>query len=206
MRYTKLSCLFLSIAALSGCANIELPPSALNSAMLAEDGSYLYRIGTSDILSIFVWDNPDISGSYPVSPDGNINMALSGTLSVVGKSSRDVQDLLTAALGEYIKHPKVTVQITSAAGNTMERVKLVGEAVTPSSLPYLRGMTLLDLMISVGGLSPYADGNDAELFRVENGAMKVYPLRLSDLMKDADLTANVDLMPGDVIRVPEAWF
>jgi polysaccharide export outer membrane protein len=197
----------LSLAAILGaCASPSLPPSELRSGILDESGQYVYRIGTGDVLSVFVWGNEDVTGDYPVRPDGKISMALSGNLEAAGKTTQQLEDKLAEDLSEYIKNPEITVMVKSASGNMLERIKVVGDAVNPASLPYRHGMTVMDLMISVGGLSPYANGNRAILLRFVDGELKEYSLRLEDLMEDADLSANVDLKPGDVVRIPEAWF
>lgn len=191
---------------ISGCSSNRLPASALVEPLKNEEGRYVYRIGTSDVVSVSVWNNPEVSGDFPVSPDGQISMSLTGTISVVGKSTVEVEKIISELISDYIKSPKVTVQVKNASGNTMERVKVIGDAVTPAAFPYKDGMTLLDVMIAIGGLTPYADGNDAELLRFENGGMVIYPLKIEDLLDDAELSENVDLLPGDVIRIPEAWF
>jgi polysaccharide export outer membrane protein len=195
-----------AVALMAGCSSSSLPPSELKGAIVDDSGQYEYRVGIGDQLSIFVWGNPDISGDYSIRPDGKISMALTESLIAAGKTTAQLETALTKALSSYIKSPKVTVMISSASGNMIERVKLVGDAVKPASMAYRHGMTLLDLMIAVGGLSPYADGNDAELHRIRDGKVIVYELRIQDLLDDADLSANVDLMPGDVIRIPETWF
>lgn len=189
-----------------GCATNTLPYSIAQAPVVDQEGEYVYRVGTGDILSVFVWGNADISGEYSVRPDGKISMALTAPIVAAGKTTDQVEEALTASLSEFINSPKVTVIVRQAAGSMVEQVKLVGDATTPAALPYRKGMTLLDLMIAVGGLSPYADGNSATLLRVEFDRVVTYDLRVEDLMEDADITANVDLMPGDVIRISEAWF
>ena len=191
---------------LSGCANNVLPPSDVTKMTSMKDGEYQYQIGTDDVLSVFVWHNPDVSGDYAVRPDGKISMALTQPILAAGKTAEQLADDVTEALSEYIKNPKVTVMVKSAVGSVSAQVRIVGDAVKPVSIPYRHGMTLMDLMIQVGGMSKYADGNDAVLVRIENGEPKEYEIRIDDLMVDADLEANVDLKPGDVIRIPEAWF
>lgn len=191
---------------LSGCASNVLPPSDVNDMTSVENGEYQYKIGTDDVLSVFVWHNPDISGDYSVTPDGKISMALTKPILAAGKTTEQLSSDLSKELSEYIKNPKVTVMIRSAVGSVSARVRIVGDAVKPLSVPYHHGMTLLDLMIQVGGMSKYADGNDATLIRIEDGKPKEYEIRIEDLIIDADLEANVDLKPGDVIRIPEAWF
>lgn len=191
---------------LAGCSTPQLPPSKISSPSLDENGKYVYQVGSGDVLSVFVWSNPDISGDYPVRPDGKISVSLTDSFVVAGKTTKEIEKSLTSSLSEFIKTPKVTVMVKSAQGNASERVKVIGDAVTPTSLPYSHGLTLFDLMISIGGLSPYADGNDAELHRVVNGEIVVYPIKIEDLMSDVDLSNNVDLNPGDIIMIPEAWF
>lgn len=196
-----------SSAALVGCSGTgELPPSKAMTIATDTDGSYQYRIGTGDLLSIFVWRNPDVSGDYAVRPDGKISMALSTPIIASGKTTDELAKDIADKLTEYIKDPQVTVSIKQATGNSAEQVRVIGEAVQPTALPYRHGMTLLDLMIQMGGLTRYADGNGAKLTRRENGKEVTYELRLNDLMEEADMTANIDLMPGDVIRIPESWF
>jgi polysaccharide export outer membrane protein len=195
-----------SILSLGGCATNTLPSSVAKAPVVDQDGEYVYRVGTGDILSIFVWDNPDISGEYSVRPDGRIGMALTSPIVAAGKTTDQIESDIFDALSEFINSPQVTVIVRQASGSMTEQVKLVGDATTPASLPYQKGMTLLDLMIAVGGLSPYADGNDATLIRVEGEKNISYKVRIQDLMDDADMSANVDLMPGDVVRISEAWF
>jgi polysaccharide export outer membrane protein len=191
---------------LSGCASNVLPPSDVNNMTSVENGEYQYKIGTDDVLSVFVWHNPDISGDYAVTPDGKISMALTKPILAAGKTTEQLSNDLAKELSEYIKNPKVTVMIRSAVGSVSAKVRIVGDAVTPLSVPFHHGMTLLDLMIQIGGMSKYADGNDATLIRIEGGKPKEYEIRIEDLILEADLEANVDLKPGDVIKIPEAWF
>lgn len=196
-----LSCLLV------GCSNTtQLPASSAPAIVKDQDGSYQYRIGTGDLLSVFVWRNPDVSGDYAVRPDGKINMALSSPIAASGKTTDELAADIAGKLSEFIKEPQVTVIVKNATGNSVEQIRLIGEAVNPVALPYRHGMTVMDLLIQTGGLSTYADGNHAELTRVIDGKPVIYRLRLEDLMKKADMSANVDLQPGDVIRIPESWF
>lgn len=191
---------------MGGCATNALPPATMQGAIVDVDGNYIYRIGAGDVLSIFVWDNPDITGDYTVRPDGKISMALTEAVPAAGLTTEMLAIKMTDILSGYINSPKVTVIVKQASGTLGEQVKLIGNAVTPQSIPFKQGMTLLDMMITVGGLSPYADGNNATLIRIRNGQKRHYRVRIEDLMNDADLDANVDLMPGDVIKISEAWF
>jgi polysaccharide export outer membrane protein len=123
-----------------------------------------------------------------------------------GHSPAQLAANLRAGLSEYIKEPVVTVLVQNVQGSGEGRVSVVGEAIQPKSVPYRAGLTALDVMVDVGGLTEFADGNDSRLIRMENGQMKEYRLNLADLMKDGDISANVALKPGDVIRIPERWF
>jgi polysaccharide export outer membrane protein len=86
------------------------------------------------------------------------------------------------------------------------QVRVLGEATTPTALPYRDEMTVLDVMIAVGGLTEFADGNKSRLVRVIDGQQYQALVRLEDLVKDGDISANVPIAPGDVIIIPEAWF
>lgn len=196
----------VTLAMMSGCATPTLPQSDLSKISVPDDGNYQYRIGTGDVISVFVWRNGDLGGDYVVSPDGRINIALTEPIMAAGKTTEQLRADITNSLNTYIKQPKVTIAIKQAVGSVGARVRIVGDAASPVSIPYRHGMTLFDLMIQVGGLSKYADGNDAVVIRVVNGEPVEFEVRIDDLLDDADLTANVDLLPGDIVRIPEAWF
>ena len=109
------------------------------------------------------------------------------------------------ALAKYIRDPVVTVIVTNFVGPASEQVRVIGEAAKPQMLPYRKDMTVLDVMIAVGGLTDFADGNGARIFRVADGG-KLYSVRLRDLVKRGDITANVDMRPGDILIIPQSWF
>lgn len=166
-----------------------------------------YQIGAGDVLQVFVWKNPELSGETPVRPDGRITTPLVPDIQAQGKTPSQLAADLRAALGGYIQDPVVTVVVKAfAAPTNVAAIRVIGAATTPKTVPYHAGMTALDVMIEVGGLSTFASGNRAVLIRQENGAYHTYPLHLSDLIKSGDMRANTTLMPGDVIRIPERWF
>jgi len=123
----------LSMLALAGCSTPKLPPSAISTPSVDEQGQYIYQVGSGDVLSVFVWSNPDISGDYPVRPDGKISVSLTESLVVAGKTTKQIEASLTESLSEFIKTPKVTVMVKSAQGNASERIKVIGDAVQPTS-------------------------------------------------------------------------
>ena len=167
-----------------------------------------YLIGAGDTLQVFVWKNPDLSADVPVRPDGKITTPLVQDIQAQGKTPTELAADLSKALGSYIQDPVVTVLVkTFASPSNSAAIRVIGAAVTPKTVPYRAGMTALDVMIEVGGLNTFASGNHAQLIRRETaGGYRSYPLHLADLVKSGDLRANMALMPGDVIRIPERWF
>ncbi len=193
--------LVLSAATLGCASKNPYPPAPVNAAT----PGYQYLIGPGDTLNILVWRNPELSSSVPVRPDGKINVPLVEDVVASNKDATSLARDLEKALGNYLKDPVVTVIVTSFVGPYKEQVRVVGEAARPQALPYRQQMTLLDVMIAVGGMTDYADGNGAQLLRTSEGN-KLYSVRLRDLLRRGDLTANVDVKPGDVLVIPQSWF
>ena len=194
---------FALMAPLPGCTKrADLPSIAAERP--AEAPPYL--IGPLDSLTIFVWKNPDLSRGVTVRPDGRISVPLIEDLDVAGKTPTVVAREVEKKLGVYIKDPLVTVIMSGFKGPLSEQVRVVGEAVRPQALPYQAGLTLLDVMIAVGGLTEFADGNSSTVIRTVNGKQKLYRARLADLIRDGDISANRELLPGDTIIVPESFF
>ncbi|WP_436012986.1 XrtA/PEP-CTERM system exopolysaccharide export protein [Phenylobacterium sp. LjRoot219] len=179
------------------------PAGAPRSAVADSD----YQIGPGDTLQVFVWKNPELSADVPVRPDGKITTPLVQDIQAQGKTPTQLAGDLRTALAAYVQEPIVTVVVkTVAAPTSASAIRVIGAAVTPKTVAYHSGLTALDVMIEVGGLTTFASGNKAQLIRNENGAYRSYPLRLADLVKSGDMAANVNLKPGDVIRIPERWF
>ena len=189
---------------LGACSGTEsLPPI---SAAEAPTTAPYYRIGAGDTLNIFVWRNPDLSVTVPVRPDGRISVPLLEDVEAAGKTSTELSREIEKHLAQYIQDPLVTVSVTGFVGNFTEQVRVVGQAAQPQAIPYRANMTLLDAMIQVGGLGEFAAGNRATLIRTVGGEQKQYRVRLADLIKDGDISANRNLLPGDVIIIPESFF
>lgn len=173
----------------------------------ASPASADYLIAPGDNLQIFVWKNPDLSADLPVRPDGRITTPLVQDIVAQGKTPTQLAAELRDQLSKYIQDPVVTVVVKSfAAPTNSAAIRVIGAAVAPKTVPYRAGMTALDVLIEVGGLNLYADGNGAKLLRLDHGAYRVMPLHLSDLLKAGRMQANIELMPGDIIRIPERWF
>lgn len=167
-----------------------------------------YIIAPGDTLWVFVWDNPSLSvQDVPVRPDGKITTPLVDDVKASGKTPAELAAEMEEQLGQYVKHPKVSITVTDFVGRYSEQIRVIGEATEPKSLPYREGMTALDVLIAVGGLTEFASGNKAMLVRNVDGQDKTFRLRLDDLINEGDVAANVDVLPGDVLIIPEAsWF
>lgn len=194
----------LTALALAGCQST----AALKSGTLsdAKARNYTYLIGPGDGLGIFVWRNPDLSTHVTVRPDGKISVPLVSDLQAAGKTPTQLAKEIEKSLSAYIKEPLVTVMVDRFNGLYSTQVRVVGQAVKPQALPYRTGMTVLDVMIAVGGLTEFADGNDARLIRTIHGKQYEERLRLASLLQDGDIKANVPVAPGDIIIIPESWF
>lgn len=166
---------------------------------------YSYVIGAGDALNIIVWRNPELSLSVPVRPDGKISAPLVDELVAQGKTSVQVARDIEKRLSTYVRDPVVTVIVTSFVGPYSEQIRVVGEAARPQALPYKQKMTLLDVMIAVGGLTDFADGNGATILRTSDGN-KQYAVRLKDLIRRGDVSANVEMRPGDILIIPQGFF
>ncbi|MFC3104868.1 XrtA/PEP-CTERM system exopolysaccharide export protein [Salinisphaera aquimarina] len=165
-----------------------------------------YRIGPGDGLRIYVRDNPDLSLSVPVRPDGDISIPLVERMPAAGKTPVELARDLESSLSQYVRDPLVTVIVTSFVGTYSDQVRILGEAARPQSIPYSKGMSVLDVMIKVGGLTRFAAGNRAKLVRTaDDGTQKTYGLRLQDLL-DGQISRNRPLQPGDVIIIPQTYF
>ena len=190
-----------SILLLVGCANQPYPPAPVQLAGV----DYNYHIGPSDTINIIVWRNPELSMSVPVRPDGRISTPLIEDLEAQGKTPSDLARDMEKALVKYIRDPVVTIVVTNFIGPPTESIRVVGEAAKPQALAYRRDMTVLDVMVAAGGLTDFADGNGARIFRTSEGG-KLYSVRLRDLMKRGDISANVAMRPGDILIIPQSWF
>jgi polysaccharide biosynthesis/export protein len=205
---------------LGACASREsLPPAMGYGSLTASPEAYEYLIGPGDQVQIFVWRNPEVSQAVVVRPDGKITTPLVEDLQASGKTPSELARDLEKALETYIRQPIVTVMVAGGIGPYTEQIRVVGQVGGPRTGPgarggsvasalaiaYRRQMTLLDVMVEVGGLNEFAAGNRTRLVRMVDGELKEYTVRLNDLL-NGDITANVDMLPGDILIVPETWF
>lgn len=194
--------LMMLSALLTSCAAGHAPsPAAPADTKVSE-----YIIGPGDTLKIFVWGNADLSTEAPVRPDGKISTPAVEDLVASGKTPTQLGRDIERALSKYINHPVVTVIVKQFAGPYSQQIRVIGEAAHPQALAYRENMTVLDVMIAVGGLTEFAAGNRATVVRQVNGKREQFSVRLADLVKDGDISANVVMQPGDILIIPESWF
>lgn len=198
-----LSFLALAIALTAGCApKHPYLPEATGQMRFSNK----YKIGPGDTLQIFVWRYPEVTTEVVVRPDGYITANLLEDVPASGKTPTELARDLERELSVYLRDPLVTVIVGGFTGIFPEQIRVIGEATEPKALQYTDGMTMLDLMIIVGGTTEFAAGNSTVLIRVENGIQKEYTVRVDDLIRDGEITANVDMRPGDILIIPESWF
>jgi polysaccharide export outer membrane protein len=192
------------VLTLAGCASTGGAGKAKSD--VSEQPSAEYRVGPGDALSVYVWNHPELSRDVPVRPDGRISTPLVDDLMAAGKTPSQLARDLEQRLSEYVRTPTVNIIVTKAEGALGDQIRVLGQAAKPQALPYREGMTLLDVMIAVGGLAEFAAGNRAKITRHVNGKTVEMRVRLKDLVKDGDTSANVPMYPGDVLIIPESRF
>jgi len=202
----KIAAVLFLAQIISACSTNPLPTATLHTSNTADINAYKYLIGAGDVLNIFVWGSPEVSGSFIVRPDGMITTSLVEDVVVAGKTPTELARSIEKILAVYLKEPIVTVTVNSFVGPFSEQIRVIGEATEPKAINYIQHMTLLDVMIQVGGLTEFANGNSAVLIRIVNGEQKQYDIMIDSLLKEGEINANVDMFPGDIIIIPEAWF
>lgn len=203
----------LLAASMFGCTTANVQPSsedgaqeAVSSAPLPAQPDYKYVIGPGDTLDVFVWGYKDLSVTIPVRPDGKITTRLVEDMVASGKTPTVLARELEEKYKRYVKNPTVTVTVNKFIGAPSQQIKVVGGGTKPQTVPYVNGMTVLDVMIEVGGLKKFSSGNKAVLVRNVGNERKSYRLRLHNLLKKGDISANRAVQPGDTIIIPESWF
>jgi polysaccharide export outer membrane protein len=187
---------------ISGCATSNNMPAPVTAPLAAHD----YLIGPGDSVNIVVWRNPEVSSLITVRPDGKITTPLVEDVVAIGKTSTELARDIEKALEKFIQQPVVTVIVTGFIGPYQEQIRVIGQATRPQALPYREGMSLMDVLISVGGITEFASGNKANIIRTIDGKQQKLSVRLNDLIKDGDITANVQVRPGDILVIPQSFF
>ena len=203
----------LAVTAMAGCASTPTYPPAPIQAPPPVDvqpriSGWNYLLGPGDSVQVFVWRNPEVSGSFPIRPDGKMTMNLIEDMQASGKTPTQLARDIEKALAKYIQEPIATVIVSGGIGPYNQQIRVLGEASTPQAMGYREGMSLVDVMIAAGGLTDFADGNKAYISRIvkADGERVQLGVRLEDLLRDGDSTANVEIRPGDVLVIPEGLF
>jgi len=196
-------CLLLLLMLLGACtAKYPQLPTTTGDARFSSQ----YLIGPGDTVEIFVWRNPDVSTSVQVRPDGHLTAPLLEDLPAAGITPTELAREIEKKLATYLRDPLVTVIVNGFVGTYNQQIRIVGEAAEPQAMLYRDSMTALDVVIAVGGMTEFADGNKASIVRFSGGEQQQFTVRLDDLIREGDITANVDMRPGDILIIPEAWF
>jgi polysaccharide export outer membrane protein len=201
---TRVGVILMILLGLSGCATTDYPPLEGGPAPAQVTPDYV--IGAGDNINIFVWRNPELSSDVTVRPDGKVTTPLIEDVPASGKTPTQLARDMEQELSTYVKNPVVTVMVGGFVGPYSEQIRVVGQAAEPQALPYRDQMTLLDLVIAVGGLTEFADGNRSSIVRVVDGEWKQFGVRVDDLINGADISANAYVLPGDIFIIPESWF
>lgn len=193
----------LAILVVAGCGSSpsKAVPAAEESGKQSE-----YRIGPGDELNVYVWNHPELTVVVPVRPDGNISTPLVEDMKAAGKTPTELARDIEKVLSEYVRSPTVNVIVRAFVGTFSDQIRVIGQATNPQALPYRQGMTLLDVVIAVGGLREFAAGNRAKVLRRVDGKQTEIPVKLDDLINDGDIRQNIPMMPGDVLIIPESRF
>ena len=190
----------LAYGLLGGCAS-RAPALPAEEAAAGD-----YLIGPGDSVNIIVWRNPEVSMSVSVRPDGKITTPLVEDLPASGKTSTELARDIEKALGKFIQQPVVTVVVAGFVGPYNQQIRVIGAAAKPQALAYRDGKSLMDVLIAVGGVTDFAAGNKSSIIRQRGGKQEKLAVRLFDLLKDGDISANVPMRPGDILLIPESFF
>jgi polysaccharide biosynthesis/export protein len=202
MQKISVSALAALLAVLAGALAV-VASAQTPAAQAAQSPDYI--IGPGDEIEVFVWQNRDLSVSVPVRPDGKISTPLNEDMVAVGKTPTQLAHDIEIKLSEYVRSPHVSVIVTRP-DSVFSQVKVIGQVARPQAIAYRQGMTVLDAVLTVGGLTEYAAGNRARIVRMVNGQEQDIPLRLNALVNGGDMSQNLSLKPGDVLVVPESRF
>ncbi len=193
-----------ALAMAAGCAGRTDAPHLGSAGPAATH--YDYIIGPGDQLQVFVWKSPDLSTTIVVRPDGMISLPLVEDIEAAGRTPTSLGHAIRERLAVYVHDPIVTVMPVSFGGPFDHQIRVIGEAAKPSAFAYRADMTVLDVMIEVGGLTNFAAGNRAVIVRRVNGQEESFGVKLDSLVRDGEVSANVPMAPGDIVIIPESWF
>ncbi|MDK8464246.1 XrtA/PEP-CTERM system exopolysaccharide export protein [Marinobacter sp. SS13-12] len=196
-----------AVALVAGCAGPRTSsPEKIQNALAVDTTNSVdqYILGATDVVRVSVWRNDDLSISVPVRPDGKISVPLAGDVQASGLAPEELASDIELRLESYIREPQVSVVVTSMGSHEFsDRVRVTGAVQQPTSVPHRSGMTVLDMVLNSGGLSPFAAANNSVLYRMVNGEVVAIPIKLDEILTRGDISTNYRLRPGDILTVPE---
>jgi polysaccharide export outer membrane protein len=219
LKKTKLAVLIILGFLVSACS--YLPVAIVGHPPISGDDTvaldYTYLIGPGDSIDIYVWGNPDVSKVVTVRPDGKVTVPLVEDIQASGKTAFELARKLEEEYAQYIRDPQVVVMVAEFQGVDQQQIRVIGQVgnsggdsgsnrYSGESIPYERGMTLMDVIIRIGSIGEFADGNRASIIRNIDGVEKQFGVRIDDLVEDGDMSENVKMFPGDILVIPEAYF
>ena len=164
-----------------------------------------YIIGPGDTIQVFVWRNPELSVTVPVRPDGKISTPLNEDMVAVGKTPSMLARDIEARLAEYVRSPTVNI-IVSNPQSAFSQVKVIGQVKSPQNVAYREGMTVLDAILAVGGVTDFAAPGRTKVVRKTGDTTEEIRIYLDKVLEKGELKYNLPLRAGDVIVVPESRF
>lgn len=192
------------VVALAGCSG---PQFAKDQPALPTESFGEYQIGVGDQIAVQVWKSPELSVTIPVRPDGKISVPLIGDVVAAGQTTAGLSSNLTSGFAEYVRNPQVTVIVLNpASAEFLRRVRVTGAVEQPISIPHQQGMTVMDIVLQAGGLTEFASGNKARLYRKVGDKVEVFPIYLDDILNKGQVETNYVLAPSDIVTVPERVF
>ena len=208
MKLANLLGIAVALAALAGCssnynsANFSDMPIKTNLKAVEN-----YQVGAGDVLEVRVWRAPELSVTSPIRVDGKLAMPLIGTMDVEGLTPEEIKIMVEGKLEEYVASPEVTVIANSPVSYEFtNRVRVTGAVGSQVSINWREDMTVLDLVLLAGGPNEFANPQKAILYRKTGEGAQAYPVYLDDILYGGLLETNYQLMPADILTVPESLF
>ena len=171
------------------------PPAAAPGSPTADP---TYVIGPEDNIAVNVWNEPKVSGTLPVRPDGMISLPLVGDMPAAGRTPMQLAAEITVQLQKLITDPNVTV---SVLGVNSKRIYLAGQVARVGPMTMTPNMTVLQALLSAGGPSEFANKKHIFILRTEGSKQLKIPFDYNKAVKTGNMQ-GVTLIPGDTIVVP----
>lgn len=157
-----------------------------------------YQIGADDVLDVSVWNNPAMSRTTPVRPDGMISLPLLNDVRAAGLTPMQLRDAIATKLTEYLPNPEVSVIVREV---NHYKVSVLGEVRKPGRYDFKSQGTVLDAIAMAGGLNDFASRSRIVILRNDNGSSRRIPVNYNKLVS-ANEQEDVRLKPGDIVLVP----